>query len=170
MPLLFCFRCLMLSYNPCLYRPRTVQLCIPRYQQHIHEYNLYNTSWFKHKIPHFASHECRMQYSNSNVTFCLVSCWPPWTVDEDDTASFFVKELGPALAPKMFPDQSQAFKEVNHSQAFTAGRKKIPCFFQWPFFFWTSLFQVFQGIFCTEFRANIKMREIPPSGNKNGTR
>ena len=32
--------------------------------------------------------------------------------------------LGLALAPKMCPDQSQAFKEVNNSQAFTVGRRK----------------------------------------------
>ena len=37
---------------------------------------------------------------------------------------FFVKDLGQALAPKMCPDQSQAFKEVNTSQAFTVGKKK----------------------------------------------
>ena len=32
---------------------------------------------------------------------------------------FFVKDLGLVLALKMRPDQSQAFKEVNNSQAFT---------------------------------------------------
>ena len=31
-----------------------------------------------------------------------------------DTASFFVKELGLALAPKICPDQLQAFKEINN--------------------------------------------------------
>ena len=36
---------------------------------------------------------------------------------EGDIASFFVK----SLAPKMCPDQSQAFKEANNSQAFTVG-------------------------------------------------
>ena len=50
--------------------------------------------------------------SNPKVTY-LVSCWPPWTVEESDTARFFVKDLGLAMAPKMCPDQSQAFKEVN---------------------------------------------------------
>ena len=30
------------------------------------------------------------------------------------TDSFFVKDLGLALAPKMCPDQSQTFKEVNN--------------------------------------------------------
>ena len=56
-------------------------------------------------------------------------------MDEDDIASFFVKDLGPALAPKMCPDQSRAFKEVNNSQAFTVGRKKkVPFFFDDLFF------------------------------------
>ena len=38
-------------------------------------------------------------------------------------ASFFVKDLGLALAPKMCPDQSQAFKEVNNCQALTVGQE-----------------------------------------------
>ena len=59
--------------------------------------------------------------SNSKVTH-WVSCRPPWTVEEGDIASFFVKDLGLALAPKMCPDQSQAFKEVNNSNAFTVGQ------------------------------------------------
>ena len=42
---------------------------------------------------------------------------------------FFVKDLGLALAPKMCPEQSQAFEKVNSSQAFTAGRKKITYYF-----------------------------------------
>ena len=45
--------------------------------------------------------------------------------------------VGLALAAKKGPDQSQAFKEVNNSPAFTVGRKKNE-----PFFFWTSRFQV----------------------------
>ena len=57
-------------------------------------------------------------------TRCLLSCWPPWTVEEGDTANSFDKDLALALAPKMCPDQSQAFKKVNNSQAFTVGRKK----------------------------------------------
>ena len=44
-------------------------------------------------------------------------------VEEGDilVASVFVKDPGLALTPKMCPDQSQAFKEVNtrNSQAFT---------------------------------------------------
>ena len=42
---------------------------------------------------------------------------------EGDIASFFVKDLGWALASKM-SRPSQALKEVNTSQAFTVGRKK----------------------------------------------
>ena len=40
-------------------------------------------------------------------------------MDEGNIASFLVENLGLALAPKMCPDQSQAFKEINNSQAFT---------------------------------------------------
>ena len=57
---------------------------------------------------------------------------------EGDISSFFMKDLGLALAPKMCPGQSQTFKEVNNSQTFTV--KKYP-------FFWTSRFQVLQGMF-----------------------
>ena len=39
----------------------------------------------------------------------------------------------------MYPDQSQASKEVNDSQAFTVGRKS--------FIFWTSRFQMLQGLY-----------------------
>ena len=38
-------------------------------------------------------------------------------------ANFFVKDLS-AIAPKMCPDQSQAFKDVNNSEAFTVRREK----------------------------------------------
>ena len=67
-------------------------------------------------------------------------------MEESDIASLFGKDLGLALAPKMCPDQSQASKEVNSSQAFTAGRKKLD-----PFFFWTSRSQVLQGMFVQSF-------------------
>ena len=40
-------------------------------------------------------------------------------MEEGDIASFFVKDLGLVLAPKICPDQSQAFKEVNNIKAFT---------------------------------------------------
>ena len=39
-------------------------------------------------------------------------------------AFFFVTDLGLALAPKMCPDQSQAFTEASNSQSFTVGRKE----------------------------------------------
>ena len=45
-------------------------------------------------------------------------------MEEGDTVSFFVKDLGLALAPKTCPDQSQAFKEVNSGQALTVGKTK----------------------------------------------
>ena len=44
-------------------------------------------------------------------------------------ARFFVKDLGLALAPKVCPDESQASKEVNISQAFTATEEKKISFF-----------------------------------------
>ena len=50
-------------------------------------------------------------------------------MEEGDIASFFVEGLGLPLAPKMCPDQSPAFKEVNNSQAFTVGRKENDPFF-----------------------------------------
>ena len=68
-------------------------------------------------------------------------------MEEGDISSFFAKDLGLALVPKMCPNQSQAIKEVNNSQAFTVGRKKndpIP-------FFWTSRFQVLQGMLVQSF-------------------
>ena len=52
-----------------------------------------------------------------------------------------------ALAPKMCPDKSQAFKEVSSSQAVTVGSKKSEPIF----FFWTSRFQVLQGMFAQSF-------------------
>ena len=58
-----------------------------------------------------------------------VSCWPPWTVTGRGWHRQFFNDLGLALAPKMVPDQSQAFEEVNYSQAFTVGWKKGPIFF-----------------------------------------
>ena len=52
-------------------------------------------------------------------------------------------KVGLELAPKMCPDQSQAFKEVNNSQAFTVRRNKKKI--------WTSRFQVLQGMFAQSF-------------------
>ena len=68
-------------------------------------------------------------------------------MEEGDVARFFAKDQGLVLAPKMCLDQSQAFEEVNNSQEFTVGRKKIGS----SFFFWTSRFQVFQGMFVQSF-------------------
>ena len=60
--------------------------------------------------------------------------------EEGDIASFFVEDLGLALAPKMCLDQSHTFEEVKKRYAFTVGKKK-----------WTSRFQVLQGIFVQSF-------------------
>ena len=64
-------------------------------------------------------------------------------MEEGDTASFLIKDPDVALglAPKMCPTQSRAFYEVNNSQAFTVGRT------QFTPLFWTSRFQVLQGMF-----------------------
>ena len=40
-----------------------------------------------------------------------------------------MKDLGLALSPKIPPDQSQPFKQVNNSQEFTVGRTKNVFFF-----------------------------------------
>ena len=63
--------------------------------------------------PNFGSHEiqCRMQW-HMNIS------------------SFFVKDLGLGLPPKLCPDQSQAFKEVNNSQAYRRKKKNVPIFFR----------------------------------------
>ena len=64
---------------------------------------------------------------------------------------FFVfKDLGLSLAPKMCPDQSQAFKEVNNGQALTAGRKKKGIVFP------NEALPVAPRRVCTKFHANIR--------------
>ena len=50
-------------------------------------------------------------------------------MEEGEIASFYVEDLGLALALKMCPDQSQAFEGVNNSLAFTVGRQKMTFFF-----------------------------------------
>ena len=64
-------------------------------------------------------------------------------------SQFFLKDLGPALAPKMCPDQSQALKEVNKSKAFTVGRKKMT-------FFWDEPLPGAPRHVCTKFGENIR--------------
>ena len=66
-------------------------------------------------------------------------------------ARILLKGLGLALGAKMCPDQSQAFKEVNNSQAFTAGRKKND-----PLFFLDEPLPGAPRHVCTKFRANIR--------------
>ena len=44
--------------------------------------------------------------------------------ERGERSHFLVKDLGLALARKMCPDQSQAFKGVNHGQANTVGEKE----------------------------------------------
>ena len=98
------------------------------------------TSWFKLNDGNYLPHECRMQQIlYSNVTY-FVSYWPPWTVEEGDVATFFVQDLGLALAAKTCPHRPQAFKTVNNGQAFPWEEK-----FDFPVFIWTSRFQVPQG-------------------------
>ena len=61
--------------------------------------------------------------------------------------------LGLALAPKMCPDQSQTFKEVNNRYlvGVYCRKKKMT-----RFFFWTSRFQVLQGMFVQSFGQKIE--------------
>ena len=66
----------------------------------------------------------------------------PRTVEGGDIANFVGQKLRLALPAKICPDQSQAFKEVNNSQAFTVGRILF-----YLFFFSTSRFQVLQRMF-----------------------
>ena len=61
----------------------------------------------------------------------------------------FVKDLKLALALKIRPDQSQAFEEVNNSQAFTVGKKKTHLFLN------EQLAGAPRHV-CTKFRANIR--------------
>ena len=103
-------------------------------------------SYIKPQISSATNAACN---SNSNATY-LVSYWPPWTAEEGGIASFFGKVLGLVLAPKMCPHQSQGFKEVNISQAFTVGRRKNAIFF---------LDEPLPGAPrhpCTKFRASIR--------------
>ena len=46
-----------------------------------------DTRCFTRKAHHCARHECYACCSHSNVTY-VVSCWPPWTVEECCIASF----------------------------------------------------------------------------------
>ena len=73
-------------------------------------------------------------------------------MEEGDIASFVVKELGLTLAPETCPDQSQAFKEVKNSQAFTVGRKNIYI----PIFFLDEPLPGAPGHVGTKLRANIR--------------
>ena len=57
------------------------------------------------------------------------------------TASFFVKDLGLTLAPKMCPDQSQALKRSKIIRRFRGKKKQVRIFF-----FGTSRFQVLEGM------------------------
>ena len=71
-------------------------------------------------------------------------------IEKGDISNFVVKDLGLALTPKMRPDQSQAFIEINASQAFTVARKQSTHFF---------LNKPLPGAprhVCTKFSANIE--------------
>ena len=65
-------------------------------------------------------HPSRMPLAISTVLECHTFGIMLTAMDngKGDIASCFVKDIGLALAPTMCSDQSQAFKEVNNSQAF----------------------------------------------------
>ena len=69
-------------------------------------------------------------------------------MEEGNIASLFVKGLGLAQAPKMCPDQSQAFKEVNNSQEGKTKKKN--------FFFRDEPLPGAPRHVRTKFRANIR--------------
>ena len=76
--------------------------------------------------------------SNSNVTHILLSVFGIMLTAMNSSgrglhSQFFFCE-GPRTGanPEMCPDQSQAFKEVNNSQALTVGRQTNPFFLNEP--------------------------------------
>lgn len=64
-------------------------------------------------------------------------------------SQFFVTDLGRALAPKLSPDQLQAFKDVNNSQAFAIEWRK-----NYLFFFPKEPLRGAPRHICTKFSAN----------------
>ena len=82
--------------------------------------------WFRHKPPDFVRRECLSQY--------LLECHiggiilTPMNSRRGWHSQNIVKGPRTCARAKMSHDQSQAFKEVNNSQAFTIGRKKWPVF------------------------------------------
>ena len=79
----------------------------------------------------------------------MSSCWPPWTVEEGDVASLFVKDLGLALAPNM----SRPITDLQRGQQWIGiyCRKK-----EGSLCFWTSRFQVIQCMFVRGFAPKIE--------------
>ena len=69
------------------------------------------------------------------------------------TAIFFGKDLGLALAPKICPDQSQTFKEVNNRYLvgiYCCRKEKRLSLF------WTGRFQVLQAMFVQSFAQKVE--------------
>ena len=138
-----------LRHAPCLPIAKTVQhlLLHPRRLASNCAYELVQACRLKFRQPrmphaiatrmsHIAYHADRHEQQRKRVTHVV---------------SLFVKNLELALAPKMCPDQSQAFEEVNNSQAFTVGRKH-----QFPIFFRTIPLPGAPKHVGTKFRANIR--------------
>ena len=103
--------------------------------------------WFKHKTPNFVSHECRMHSQLEchifGIMLTTMNRGRGWH------SQFFVKALELALAPKKCHDQSQTFKEVNNrypGKHLLQEDKRMTLFF-----FWTSRFQVLQGMLVQNF-------------------
>ena len=104
------------------------------------------TSWFKHKTPKSVSRECRMQQQLERHIFAIMLA--AMNSGRGGHSQFFFEDLGLALAPKICPDQSQTFIEVNSSQAFIYRRKEK----KWHHFFQDEpRFQVLQGMFVQSF-------------------
>ena len=83
-------------------------------------------TWFKRKPTNFVNHECRIELTlECHLLGIMLAAIEN---GRGFLASFPVNDIGLVLAPETCPDQSQAFKEVNNSQAFTVGRKKATDF------------------------------------------
>lgn len=110
-------------------------------------------NWFRNITPKFRQGPNAACNTKPNVTY-LVSYWWPCTVEEGDISIVFVKGLELALPPKVWPLQSQIFKDVNNSQAFT----QKYCFSH-PLRFLVELHPGCQRRVYTKFHANVRRPE-----------
>ena len=107
-----------------------------------------NTKWIRAASglnPQISSATNAARISHSNATY-LVSCWPPWSMEEGGMACFFCQ--GPrtgASAENVSPTNHRPSNRSNIDR-YLLQEKKMS-----HFFFWTSRFQVLQGMFVQNF-------------------